>query len=637
LTIHYLIDATILEKENAIKLSFFDPLMNSWKEIVDVNYRPYFFIPYPIIKADLEVMKDLDFDMQVVEKTDLFSNKTIKLAKIVLRDFSGFFQISKQFSKTWESEVSVVLSYVYDKRLVFGAQHNIVGDKIVAVGEPSKKEFEDFKETFFEIKKTDPQKYGLLIKLLSLSSQPVPKVNFSRFGLENNIETDQLQVMFTLSRIANLPVPKTYKHRKVSDWIKSIFHNYLREKNILIPTAEELRRGESTHRVKGALTFVPEAGVHFNVVVVDFDSMYPSLIDSRNLSHETIDCDDNQCQNNKVPGLSHWVCTNRRGVYSILIGAIKDLRIHWFKPRSKNRSLSAEERELSKTISNFLKLILVSSYGVVIRIHGISRSSLGEAITAYGRYSLKTAYKIAKDKGLVPIYGDTDSLFLENPSEKEVDWLIKTVKEQLKLDMSIEERYSLCVLPSAAKAYFGIRKDGTVDIKGLTAIKSNSPKYIQDVFKTCISELKNVKDESEFVKAKSKIKAIVSKAIEDLRFGKVPIEDLEYFVKIHEDPNKKTKKNVLHQPYQVAFQLLNLGKVVKRGDLMRFIKVKHFNYNSKRFTVKPTELVKNSREVNVEDYVRNLKTALNQTFKAMGITFSNLRANERTLLDFSKK
>ena len=91
--------------------------------------------------------------------------------------------------------------------------------------------------------------------------------------------------MFTLARIANLQVPRTYKNRRVSDWIKSMFYNYLRENNILIPTARELRRGEETHRVKGALTFSPESGVHFNVVVVDFDSMYPSLIDSYNLSH----------------------------------------------------------------------------------------------------------------------------------------------------------------------------------------------------------------------------------------------------------------------------------------------------------------------------------------------------------------
>jgi DNA polymerase I len=636
LAINYLIDASILEKENAIKLSFFDPSKNLWKEIVDNNYRPYFFIPYPIPKDDFEVLKDLKFDMQILEKVDLFSGEPVKLAKIELSDFSGFLQISRKFSQTWESEVSIVSSYVYDKGLVFGAQYEIEDERIVPVVDVSKEDLEAFRRTFLDIRKADPKKYALIKRLFVLSSAPIPDVDLTRFGLEK-VVSDQLQVMFTLARIANLPVPKTYRNRRVSAWIKSILYNYLRENNILIPTAEELRRGEKTHRVKGALTLEPMSGVHFNVVVVDFDSMYPSLIDSYNLSHETIDCDDKNCQSNKVPGRLNCVCTNRRGVYSILVGALKDLRIHWFKPRSKNKSLSALNRELSKTISDFLKLILVSSYGVVIRIHGISRSSLGEAITAYGRFSLKTAYKIAKDRGLVPIYGDTDSLFLENPIQKDIDWLIRAVKDKLKLDLSVDVRYSLCVLPKAAKAYFGIREDGTVDIKGLTAIKSNSPKYIQDVFKDCVGQLKNVKDQEEFDQAKSRIKKIVKDAIEDLKLGKAPIKDLEYSVEIHEDPKQKIKGKTLHQPYQAAIQLMNLGKTVKRRDILHFVKVKPFNYNTKRFTVKPTELIKNVNEINIEDYMRNLKTALNQTFKAMNITFLDAKTNEKTLLDFNKK
>jgi DNA polymerase I len=370
-------------------------------------------------------------------------------------------------------------------------------------------------------------------------------------------------------------------------------------------------------------------------VVVDFDSMYPSLIDSYNLSHETIDCADDECKSNKVPEIGHYVCTKRRGVYSILVGSLKDLRIYWFKPRSKDKVLSVEKRRLARATSKLLKLILVSSYGVVIRIHGISRSSLGESITAYGRYSLKSAYKIAKKKGLHPIYGDTDSLFLEDPTEKEIEWLIKTVKNRLKLDLSVEVRYNMCVLPKAAKAYFGIKKDGTVDIKGLTAIKSNSPDFIQNVFNDCIQKLTHVRNMSDFLIAKNKIKVVVKNAITNLKLGKVPIKDLEYRVVIHEDPKEKMKNKAVHQPYQCAIQLLDSRKNVKRKDEMHFVKIKPFNYNGKKFTVKPTELLKNLNEINVEDYMRNLKTALNQTFKPMDITFSKQMTSERTLFDFT--
>ncbi len=362
--------------------------------------------------------------------------------------------------------------------------------------------------------------------------------------------------------------------------------------------------------------------------------MYPSLIDSYNLSHETIDCADDECQSNKVPELEHYVCTKRRGVYSILIGSLKDLRIHWFKPRSKDKTITEEECRLVEATSKLLKLILVSSYGVVIKIYGLSRSSLGESITAYGRYSLRTAYKIAEEKGLHPIYGDTDSLFLDDPTEKEIEWLIKTVKKRLKLDLSVEERYQLCVLPEAAKAYFGIRKDGSVDIKGLTAMKSNSTDFVTNVFNDCIQELTNVRNKSEFNKAKVRIKAIVQTALDDLLLGKVPIEDLEYAVVIHDDPKEKLKGKSLHQPYQCAIQLLDSGKKVKRRDTMRFVKVKPFKYQGRKFTVKPTEHVKKFNEINVLDYIRNLRTALDQTFKPMKITINEFEKGKGTLSDF---
>jgi len=633
LTIYYLLDAAVSEKEQGIKLTFYNPSKNKWKEIVDTDYRPYFFIPYPIPEDYLKVIQELGLGIEVVEKTDLFTRRPVKLTKVTLSDLSDPLEFSRKFSKSWEKEVPVVSSYMYDNNLVFGAKYRLKRKEIVPLRGVSKEDLKTFRRAFAEIRKTDPEKYKLSERLFILCSQPVPEVSLKRFGIKK-VDSEELHSMFMLARLANIPVPLTYRDHKVSVWIKSILYNYLRKNNILIPTAKELRRGEETHSVKGALTLTPEPGVYFNTVVVDFDSMYPSLIDSYNLSHETIDCDDNQCQSNKVPGLEHCVCTKIRGVYSILIGSLKDLRIHWFKPRSKDTSLSSDKQSPALVTSNLLKLILVSSYGVVIRIHGLSRSSLGESITAYGRYSLRTARKIAEKKGLHVVAGDTDSLFLDDPTEEEIDWLIKTVKKRLKLDLSVEVRYNLCVLPEPAKSYFGIKNDGTYDTKGLTAIKSNSPDFIYKVFDECIQELTTVTNKSEFNEAKRKIKTIVQKAIDDLVLGKIPIEDLEYSVRIHDDPKEKLKGTSLHQPYQCAIQLLDSGKSVKKWDEMRFVKVKPFNYQGRRFTVKPTEYVKKSKEINILDYIRNLRTALNQTFEPMGISINEFEKSKGTLSDF---
>jgi DNA polymerase I len=327
------------------------------------------------------------------------------------------------------------------------------------------------------------------------------------------------------------------------------------------------------------------------------------------------------------------VCRKRRGTYSILTGALKDLRIHWFKPLSKDVSISIEERQLAEAASRLLKLILVASYGVTVRIHGLAQPALAESITAYGRYALRQSWRIAEEEGLKPLYGDTDSLFLDGPSEDNVSSLIRRVKKELRLDLAVDKVYSVCVLPRAMKAYFGIMKDGTADIKGLTAIKSNSPLFIRNVFMDCVKELVASKNWTEFEVSKENIRGIVKRAIANLQSGKVPLGDLVYTVKLHFDVSEKPSgDDVYHQPYQCAVQLADRQKEVKQGEVVSFVKVKPFSYRGKTFSVKPVELVRDFREVNVDDYVRNMRTALNQTFKPMNLSFDE--EPKTTLADF---
>jgi len=628
----YLMDAEATRE--GVKLTFFSPSTNAWEEVLDRDYRPYFFVPHPLTQKDRMILNGLRAKTRVEEKRDLFTGRTVKVTRVEIEVSSDPRRVSESFENSWEGEVSLVLGYVYDRGLTFGAQHSIRGKRIKTLFEVSEKTRRRFDEEFSGIRDTDPAKYDLLERWFSLCSQPVPEVAPERLGKGGRVDPEKHYLAFILSRVANLPVPMAYSSHQVSTWIRSILHNHLRRNNILIPASRELRRGETKRSVQGALTFPPETGVHFNTVVVDFHSLYPSLIDAYNLSHETIDCPHKECQNNKVPGLEHCVCRMRRGIYSVLIGALRDLRVRWYKPLANDKNVSSEERKLAQATSQLLKLILVSSYGVTVRIHGLARPSLAESITAYGRYSLQTTWDIAKEGGLHPIYGDTDSLFLDDPNEGQVERLIRTVKERLRLDLAVDERYSVCVLPRAMKAYFGIKMDGTPDVKGVTAIKSNSPAFIQNVFRDCVKEMAGVKNQAHYVEAKGRVQRVVKNAIEDLKVGKVPLEDLEYQVKVHEDPVKKREEKVLHQPYQCAVQLIDSGKQVKKGATVNFVKVKPFQYRERTFTVKPAEQVRGFHEVNVDDYVRNLRTALNQTFKPMDIRFSEDEDGKVTLADF---
>ncbi len=610
-----LLDATVTQA-NMVKLRFLN-VKGEVEEFTDEKYRPYFLVPYPLTVEDAATVKYFSGEAQEVEKIDLFSGGKRVFGKIYWPNHAIALKAAERFQQCWESEIDYARSYVYDKGLIFGALHS--RDALKPILDVPAEVQDRFTRDFGGIERSDPLKYAQIAYWFSLLHQPIPRLN-SVFLAGEKADEERVHVAWMLSRIANIPLHEAYSSKHVSDWLRSIIYTHLRKNNILVPTTEELKKGKETHTVTGALTVSPKPGVYFGTVVCDFESLYPSCIDSFNLSYETVECPHLECQTNRIPDFEYNVCAKRRGFYSILIGALKELRIRLFKPLSKDRSLPEEERQKATAAAKLLKLISVSSYGVTVRIRGLACPPLAEAITGYGRYALRESWKLAEEKGLRPLYGDTDSLFLDNATDEQIEWLIKTVREKFKLDLAVEKRYSLCVLPKAKKAYFGILSDGTPDLKGLTAIKSNAPRYITKLFQQCIKELSAVRNQTEYEQAKERIKEIVCHAITELKARHVALEDLTYSVKLYFDPSEKASSmKTTAQPYQCALQLLDAGKKLKRGETVSFVKVKTFKYNGRTFTVKPAELLHNMAEINIEDYVRNLLTALNQTFEPMNI------------------
>jgi DNA polymerase elongation subunit (family B) len=126
------------------------------------------------------------------------------------------------------------------------------------------------------------------------------------------------------------------------------------------------------------------------------------------------------------------------------------------------------------------------------------------------------------------------------------------------------------------------------------------------------------------------VSEVVREAVRRLRERKVNLADLEYRVELREDPEEKMKSKMLPQPYQAASLLIRQGKKLSRGETVGFVKVLPFRSEGRQFSVKPTAQA-NSREVNVEDYVRSLVASLSQTFEPMHIT---LKTSPPRLSDF---
>ena len=73
---------------------------------------------------------------------------------------------------------------------------------------------------------------------------------------------------------------------------------------------------------------------------------------------------------------------------------------------------------------------------------------------------------------------------------------------------------------------------------------------------------------------------------------------------------------------------------VAHESLISFVKVKPFMYRGKRYTVKHL-IFANMHEVNIEDYIRNLRSSLDQIFKPMNISLNKQKVTlaEKELLE----
>ena len=142
-------------------------------------------------------------------------------------------------------------------------------------------------------------------------------------------------------------------------------------------------------KYRGGLVVEPKLGIHFNVVVVDFASLYPSIIKVHNLSYETVNCSHQSCKNDleqQIPETSHWICKERRGLTSLLIGSLRDLRVRYYKQLSKDKTATIENRQLYEVISQAIKVILNASYGVMgAEIFPLYCLPVADATAAIGR------------------------------------------------------------------------------------------------------------------------------------------------------------------------------------------------------------------------------------------------------------
>ncbi len=434
-----------------------------------------------------------------------------------------------------------------------------------------------------------------------------------------------MKLILVLARISSMPM-EDVSRQGVSRWIRNFMHREHRHRKMLIPNSEDIltKKGKTAttaiikgKKYQGAIVVEPVPGVHFNVAVMDFPSLYPSIIKVWNLGYQSILCPHPECRSNLVPNTPHWVCTRRRGMESLLIGSLRDLRVSVYKSRSKDKTLPKEQRDWYNVAQGALKVILNASYGVFgAESFDLYCPPVAEATAAVGRHAITQILNHCQQVGIKVLYGDTDSLFLKNPSKEQIEDVVHFTEHELKMGIDVDKTYRYAVFSSRKKNYLGVLEDGTVDVKGLTGKKKHIPIFIKDAFNQMKGRLAQVKTPADFEKAKKDIADIVRSRYMILKRREWhDTGELAFNVVLGEELDRYTKTTPQH--VKAAKILRQSGAELRAGDLISFVKTTRPPH------VKPVELT-TKNEVDVDKYVAYLHSTFDQVLDALGLNFDEI-------------
>jgi DNA polymerase, archaea type len=375
----------------------------------------------------------------------------------------------------------------------------------------------------------------------------------------------------------------------------------------LIPTRNEM----PVIPYRGAIVLKPEVGLHENVAVVDFSSMYPSLMVKYNISPDTILDKDDGGESYVVPEVGWRFRKRPPGLYAIVLGNLLYERKR-LKREVANSRKETNEYRLLKARERAVKVITNATYGYA----GWAGSrwyskQVAESAAALGRDTINKSILIAKKLGLKIFYGDTDSLFV-NYDEALVGKFLKAVEEELGLEISLSHVYKRILFTEAMKKYAGLKNDGEIDVVGMEAVRgdwSQLAKEVQNMVLRMILEDRGPARSKEYVLGLTK----------DLKSAKKPLSS---FV-IWKTLTKRPEDYDVHAPHvEAAKKLAQQGWPVGSGDSVGFVIV---NRPGKLFQKAEPYANASLEELDYNYYVDNqIVPAAARALSVFGITEKDL-------------
>ncbi|MCD6177888.1 ribonuclease H-like domain-containing protein [bacterium] len=336
---------------------------------------------------------------------------------------------------------------------------------------------------------------------------------------------------------------------------------------------EILKRKQFTFT--GGYVKEPIGGVHENIAVVDFRSLYPSIIATFNISPEVLNC--SCCKNNgfRVPETEFWFCKKKKGFVASVIRELLEER--WeIKKKMKKEEKGSRKYYLLDTRQHVIKIIANATYGYF----GFSASKwyckeCAQSAAAWGRKLIKEVIGKA-NRDFVVVYGDTDSAFLKPKEGKEKNFKedIKKFLEKINrtlpgvIELDLQGFYKRGIfIPrglikgTAKKRYALLDEKGNLLIRGLETVRKDWCNLAKELQRKVL----------EFVLRKEDIKGAIKytrEIISKIKSKKILLKDLV----IYEQLTKPIEEYKSLSPHLAcAKKMKEKGEEVEPGTIIMFV------------------------------------------------------------------
>lgn len=212
-------------------------------------------------------------------------------------------------------------------------------------------------------------------------------------------KTKTIELAAERSHLTGMPLDKTTASVAAFD---SLYIREARKRGLVSPS---LSFTEKEERIKGGYVLQPQPGIYHNILILDFKSLYPSIIRTFNIDPSSL-LDKKEKGAIETPNKAFF--KNEDGILPSIIE-----KLHQTREKAKR-----EKRELA---TYALKITMNSFFGVLANPNSrYFNLSVANSITYFGQFIIQLTAKEIESRFKTPvIYQDTDSCFVQSNLEKE--------------------------------------------------------------------------------------------------------------------------------------------------------------------------------------------------------------------------